>query len=418
MSNFNVRFNEKIFKMRWHEEEYPEPDTVVICRVDQIEKYGVKVSILNYGNIQGFVGTKELSRKNVRSISSIMKVGEIKPLLVINKEVRRDQIYIDLSNKQISNAEYEVDRLEKYYRLTNIIHTWLKSVYNSRHIIGGKYVVDLTASIQMVADFEIDENIEPSVPRSMSNIKSIKSTESLSNVAFDEDDEDSVNKEDVSITDQNDPNDSDEYTDPNDHTEKKKTFPYGEDIWNKVMACTLWKYPVSDVYDIFMDIKMGKYGIGKEALRIAFPELVSKAESSELFADIDSDQRIEISTDDLEILSNLINKFINYDISIKLNLKLTSWSINSLKTISSILQKIQAIPVKKYDSNFSYSSIILNSPSYEFVIKSTNKALMDEIYPEGCAIDESDFGQNIIEILKEYNDDIDYDIELERKDVC
>ena len=128
-------------------------------------------------------------------------------------------------------------------------------------------------------------------------------------------------------------------------------------------------------------------------------------------------QKIDISIDDLDIFSNLIDKFINYDIFLKLNIKLTSWSINSLKVISNILSEIQSTPTKYYNSNFTYNSIVINSPSYEFVIKSTNKALMDQIYSEGSTIKESDFGQYIIKILQKYNEDIDYDIELERKDI-
>jgi hypothetical protein len=42
---------------------------------------------------------------------------------------------------------------------------------------------------------------------------------------------------------------------------------------------------------------------------------------------------------------------------------------------------------------------------------------MDQIYSEGSTIEESDFGQYIIKILQKYNDDIDYGIELERKDI-
>jgi hypothetical protein len=427
MSNF--RFNEKSFIMKWHEEEYPEPDTIVICRVNQIEEYGVKVSILNYGGINGFLGTKELSRKKIKSIRSIMKVGDVKPLLVINKEVKKDLVYIDLSNKQVSNAEQEVERLEKYHRLTNIIHTWLKSVYNSRHIIGGKYVADLSASIQMMAEFETDT---ASGKLSVRPIPNIKSTESLSNVAFDEEEDIDIEdtgvsadvtggSADVAGSDQEQQEDYQEQQEDDPEAEMKKTFPYGAEIWNKVMACTLWTYPIGDIYDIFMEIKMGKRGNGIEALASVFPELVSKVESGDLCADIDADQRIEITIEDLEVFSNLINKFINYDISLKLSLKLTSWSINSLKTITDILQKIRSIPITcypKHDSHFTYNSIVINSPSYEFLIKSTNKALMDQIYPEGCAIDESDFGQHVIEILKEYDADIDYGIELERKDVC
>jgi hypothetical protein len=430
MTSFNIRFNEKIFKMKWHEEDFPEPDTVVICRVKQIDTYGVRVNILNYGGIEGFLATNELSRRKIKSIRSIIKVDDIKPLLVIKRETKGDQIYIDLSNKQISNAESEVERLEKYYRITNIIHTWLKYVYKKRHIIGGTYIGDLNNSIQMVVNIENKDELKDNTTFTIQNIKSY---ESLTKIAFDQEisdtmsdkkseidtmsETDAMSETDTKTNTKTNTKFETEITDSNNEDETCKTFPYGEEIWNKVMACTLWKYSVGDVPDIFLEIKTGKRGNGIDALKSAFPELVSKAENGELFADIDENQQIEITMDDLEILSTLIDKFINYDVVLKLNLKLTCWGINSLDTIGSILKKIQSIPDIHYESGFSYSSLVLNSPAYEFVIKSPKKALMDRIYPNGCSIQESEFGQHIIDILKSYDDDIDYEAEIERNDI-
>jgi len=336
--------------MPWHKELYPETDTVVICRVTQIDEYGVRVSILNYGGIEGFLTTNELSRKKIKSIRSVMKVGDIKPLLVIKTEKKRDKIFIDLSNKEISNIEYEVERLEKYFKLTTIIHTWLKYIYNSRYFLEGKYIGDLDESLETVANFEDT---------------SLKTTNDSTN-SF--------------------PIDEDEYEDETDTSSGsgKKVFPYGSKIWSKVMDLTLWKYPVGDIYDIFMDIKMKKKTVAE-----AFPELISEIQRDKLDTEIDEDQRIEIDikdiglNDDLNLpdtishnsLIGLIDRYINYDISVKINLKMTCWSIGSLDTIKEIIDNISMIPDRSYDSQFRFTSILINSPLYEFVIKSTNKKI-------------------------------------------
>ena len=481
-NKFTIKFNEKSFVMPWHLNDYPDKDTVVICRIERLAVYGFTVSILNYGGISGFLASNELSRKKIRSIRSIMKVGDIKPLLVIKKDHRHDQVHIDLSNKQLSNAEEEVDKLEKYYRLVNIFHTWLKNIYNSKHFIDGKYVPDLNESIQILFNKEDGQTT--------STIQSTKSSDSINNIAFEnqynETDEDPEIDEDAK-TDTNGnyikyPDDSeitDEYRiniENANHnmiaaniaaaTEAKKSFPYDTKVWQKIMGCTLWKYPIADIYDdIFMKIKMRQLSLGA-----AFPDLIEllKEKSSENNSNpvinsvpdvvnsdpvinsdpvvnsvsdnecssdevedyndqceyIESEQEdevepyIDITLKDLDNLLELIDKYINYDIIIKLNLKLTSWGYKSLHTIKTILSEIESIPANKdYNLGFSYSSIILNSPSYEFVIKSTNKSLMDKIYPEGCSLEDSELGQKIINILKVFEHDIDYGIEIERNDI-
>jgi translation initiation factor 2 alpha subunit (eIF-2alpha) len=556
-NKFTIKFNEKSFAMPWHAKKYPDKNTIVICRIERLEEYGFRVSILNYGGISAFLAYNEISRKRIKCIRSVIKVGDIKPLLVIKREFKDDRVYIDLSNKQLSNAEEEVDKLEKYYRLVNIFHTWLKNIYNAKHFIDGKYISDLTESIQILINKEDDQ-----ISQNINTLQSTKSYDSISNIAFDN----QYNKE-CDAHDNKESNDGDEpdygcidSEQVNDyHTnnhfdieqsaatataaaiEAKKSFPYDTKVWEKIMACTLWKYPISDIYDdIFMKIKMQKI-----TLEEAFPELINLINNISLGNDSNqnlkkeevvpnvvsevvpnvvsevvpnvvsevvpnvvsevvpnvvsedvpnvvsevvpnvvpnvvsevvpnvvsedvpnvvsedvpnvvsdndddsiSDEKlaptvyskqyvdayeedeedekdeedevepyIDITSNDLNKLLDLIYNYINYDIIIKLNLKLTSWGYKSLQTIRTILSKIKSIPDLNYKSGFSYNSIILNSPSYDFVIKSTNKALMDKIYPEGCSLEDSELGIHIIDILKEFEHDIDYGIEIERNDI-
>ena len=499
-NKFTIKFNEKSFVMPWHLNDYPEKDEIVICRIERLQQFGFQVSILNYGGVAGFLASNELSRKKIRSIRSIMKEGDIKPLLVIKKDHKYDQVHIDLSYKQLYNAEEDINKLEKYYRLINIFHTWLKNIYNAKHFSNGKYFPDLNESIQFLINKENDQKSQ-----NINTIQTTRSSDSISNIVFENQD----NKEtDIDIDIESgafdDDNGIEDLIDQTNYrididnanhdmtaantaavTEAKKSFPYDTKVWQKIMGCTLWKYPVSEIYDIFMKIKMQEISVN-----VAFPDLIElfKDKSSEIdsvpevvnsvpevvnsvpevvnsvpevvnsvpevvnsvpevvnsvqdndscsdeveqYNDLceyvgsaESDQEdevepyIDIGLKDLDNLLELIDNYINYDIIIKLNLKLTSWSYKSLHTIRTILSNIRSIPTDKdYKSGFSYSSIILNSPSYEFIIKSTNKSLMDKIYPEGCSLEESDLGQKIINILKDYENNIDYGIEIERNDI-
>ena len=128
MNTLKTKFNEKLFNLPWHKESVPTPETIVIARIDKITDYGVEVNIINYNNISGFIAVNELSRKKLRSIRAIVKVGEIKPLLVTRVEYKNGNINIDLSNKQVINMNDEINRLERYYKLINIVYTWLKSI--------------------------------------------------------------------------------------------------------------------------------------------------------------------------------------------------------------------------------------------------------------------------------------------------
>jgi translation initiation factor 2 alpha subunit (eIF-2alpha) len=315
--SFNIPFTKNNFDLPWHQDKYPKIDTVIIGHIIDIEGYIIKVSMLNYGGIIGYMSTSELSRKKIKSIRSIIKVGDIRPLLVIKVETKHDQIYIDLSNKQLLNFDIEIDRLEKYYKLIKIIQIWIKNINNIEY-----------------------NQLE-------------------------------INNE------------------------------YNLALWLKIMNLTIWQYPFTDIYDIFMDIK-----IKKKTFDESFPTFIATIKNT------NSDLKYE----DIDKLLLIIDKNINYDISIKISLKLTCWSLYSLNVIKTILNDIKIIPDTFYNSDLLYSSIISNSPNYDFIIKSTNKSLIDLIYQNDCSVCDTEIGKHIIQILDNY-DDIDYDIEIERKDL-
>ena len=363
MNSFKIRFNDKLFNLPWYKEVIPKIDTIIIGKVFRIDDHGVSIKILNYNKIEGYIAVNELSRKKIRTIRSIMKVGDIKPLLVINTDVKDDNVYIDLSNKQMINMEDEIDKLEKYYRLINIIHTWMKYIYKS-HYIRGNYISDFNESINMM--IEKEEVID---------IPKFKSSDTL----------------------------NEEYNEEQD--EKISSIPYEIEDWKKICNLILWKLSINDIYEEFMNIKMKR-----KEFNDVFPELIEAIKENKL------ETNMLINMEDIEKLIFLIDKFINYDINIKIQIKLTCWSLYSLETIRNIMIKLNELPNKYYDGLFDYYSIILNSPVYEFNIKSTNKYLMDKIFPEGITIEDSELGEKISDILNEF-DDIEYEVEIERKDI-
>jgi translation initiation factor 2 subunit 1 len=78
-----------------YEPQFPEVDAPVMIQVKHIADMGAYVSLLEYNNIEGMILFSELSRRRIRSISSLIKVGRQEPSMVLR--VDRDKGYIDLS---------------------------------------------------------------------------------------------------------------------------------------------------------------------------------------------------------------------------------------------------------------------------------------------------------------------------------
>ncbi|KAH9909059.1 mitochondrial carrier [Xylariomycetidae sp. FL2044] len=60
---------------RFYEEKYPEIDSFVMVNVKQIADMGAYVKLLEYDNIDGMILLSELSRRRIRSIQKLIRVG-------------------------------------------------------------------------------------------------------------------------------------------------------------------------------------------------------------------------------------------------------------------------------------------------------------------------------------------------------
>ena len=79
---------EKKFSCRFYENEYPEPEEVVMVNVKDIAEMGAYVTLLEYNNIEGMIMFSELSRRRIRSIHKLIRVGrnEVVMVLRVDKE--------------------------------------------------------------------------------------------------------------------------------------------------------------------------------------------------------------------------------------------------------------------------------------------------------------------------------------------
>lgn len=90
---------------RFYSEKYPEIEDVVMVNVLSIAEMGAYVHLLEYNNIEGMILLSELSRRRIRSINKLIRVGKTEPVVVIR--VDKEKGYIDLSKRRVSPEDVE-----------------------------------------------------------------------------------------------------------------------------------------------------------------------------------------------------------------------------------------------------------------------------------------------------------------------
>ena len=73
---------------RFYENQYPEVEDLVLVNVGSIAEMGAYVSLLEYNHQEGMILLSELSRRRIRSINKLIRVGknEIVMVLRVDKE--------------------------------------------------------------------------------------------------------------------------------------------------------------------------------------------------------------------------------------------------------------------------------------------------------------------------------------------
>jgi hypothetical protein len=68
---------------RMYEEEFPELETCIMVQVKSIAEMGAYVSLLEYNGIEGMILLSELSRRRIRSINKLIRVGKNEVVMAI-----------------------------------------------------------------------------------------------------------------------------------------------------------------------------------------------------------------------------------------------------------------------------------------------------------------------------------------------
>jgi predicted RNA-binding protein with RPS1 domain len=103
---------------RFYEQKYPEVDELVMVNVRSIAEMGAYVSLLEYNNIEGMILLSELSRRRIRSINKLIRVGKNEVVMVLR--VDKEKGYIDLSKRRV--APEDIAKCEERYNKAKTVH--------------------------------------------------------------------------------------------------------------------------------------------------------------------------------------------------------------------------------------------------------------------------------------------------------
>lgn len=109
---------------RMYEQKYPEVDDLVVVEVKSIEEMGAYVALKEYNDIEGMILLSELSRRRIRSINKIIRVGRLEVVLVLR--VDKEKGYIDLSKRRVSDED--VVKCEDKYNKSKAVHSIMRHV--------------------------------------------------------------------------------------------------------------------------------------------------------------------------------------------------------------------------------------------------------------------------------------------------
>ncbi|XP_059647792.1 eukaryotic translation initiation factor 2 subunit alpha homolog [Cornus florida] len=109
---------------RMYEAKFPDVDMAVMIQVKSIGDMCAYVSLLEYNNIEGMILLSELSRRRIRSINSLIKVGRIEPVMVLH--VDEDKGYVNLSKRRVSEEDIQV--CEDRYNKSKLVHSIMRHV--------------------------------------------------------------------------------------------------------------------------------------------------------------------------------------------------------------------------------------------------------------------------------------------------
>ncbi|ORZ38374.1 translation initiation factor eIF2 alpha subunit, partial [Catenaria anguillulae PL171] len=126
-----VPANETQFRCRMYEAKFPELEDLVMVNVRQIADMGAYVRLLEYDDIEGMILLSELSRRRIRSVQKLIRVGRNEIALVLR--VDKEKGYIDLSKRRVTPED--LVKCEEKFNKSKAVHSIMRHVAEKQNLV-------------------------------------------------------------------------------------------------------------------------------------------------------------------------------------------------------------------------------------------------------------------------------------------
>lgn len=126
----------KVEDCRMYENEFPNVNDLVMCKVSEIFDEGAYVELLEYNHMKAMILKSELSKNRIQTVKQITREGNDEVLVVAR--IDKEQGYIDLSKKDVKTDDNK--KFQDLYAKSKQVHNIMKSVANK---IGLNKIIDL-----------------------------------------------------------------------------------------------------------------------------------------------------------------------------------------------------------------------------------------------------------------------------------
>ena len=115
---------DQMTRCRYYEQEYPGLEEMVMGRVRGVEELAAYVNLIEYDMAEGMVLLAELSRRRIRSMAKLFRVGKDEPLIVMRVDSKKG--YVDLSKRRVTRDA--VPAFEEKFNKAKAVHSILRHV--------------------------------------------------------------------------------------------------------------------------------------------------------------------------------------------------------------------------------------------------------------------------------------------------